>query len=240
MSNSKRQALETIIPRLEKLLPHLGNANAGEGEAARRAINRLLKAAGLDWHDLVAFLSESNEPLLEMLERLFAKDPDILVKIGLKGATFFHSANAPFADVVIDHHRETLPVSEKEFADWLRHLFFREMKKAPSPGAMRQAIETLSAHAKFDGERRDVHLRAAKIGEKIYLDIGDPEWRVVEIEASGWRMIEDSPIRFRRTAGMKPLPLPQLGGSIEQLRSLVNLNEQGRALCILDSRRALP
>jgi hypothetical protein len=33
---NKRQALESIFPKLQKLLPHLGNDNAGEAEAARR------------------------------------------------------------------------------------------------------------------------------------------------------------------------------------------------------------
>jgi hypothetical protein len=47
--------------------------------------------------------------------------------------------------------------------------------------------------------RGSAHLRAAKFGGKIYLDIGDPEWQAIEIDASGWRMIQDSPVRFRRT-----------------------------------------
>ena len=76
--------------------------------------------------------------------------------------------------------------------------------------------------------RGSAHLRAAKFGGKIYLDIGDPEWQAIEIDASGWRMIQDSPVRFRRTVGMAALPLPERGGSITQLRSLVNSDVQLR------------
>src|SRR5262249_14813488 len=37
------------------------------------------------------------------------------------------------------------------------------------------------------------------------------------------RIAEDPPVRFRRSAGMQPLPLPVRGGSIESLASFLNL-----------------
>jgi hypothetical protein len=238
MSMSKRQALEAIFPKLQKLLPHLGNDSANEADNARCAINNLLASVKLDWHDLTILLSDKKEPVLEILNRLFEKDQDILIRLGLAGAAFFCSTEGGFADVIVDRHRNTWPLSGSEFSDWLLHQFFIEKKKAPSLGAMTAAIRTLSAHAKFDGARHEVHLRAATFGGKIYLDIGDPEWHAVEIDASGWRMIQDPPVRFLRTAGMAALPLPQHGGSIEQLRSLVNLNNDGFVLyvsCIEDA-----
>jgi hypothetical protein len=232
MSASKRQALEAIFPKLQKLLPHLGNSNPGEAEAARQAINRLLASAKLDWHDLSVLLLNKEDSILGMLSRLFAKDQDVLIQLGLEGATFFCSAEGAFADVVVDGHRNTMPLSDPEFSEWLTHRFFTKMKKAPGLGAMKQAIRTLSAHAKFECPRYDVHLRAAKVDERIYLDVGDPEWHVIEIDASGWRMVQDSPVRFRRTAGMTALPLPERGGSIEQLRPLVNLSDDGFVLFV--------
>src|SRR5262249_58565876 len=45
----------------------------------------------------------------------------------------------------------------------------------------------------------------------------------VEIGANGWRIAEDPPVRFRRSAGMQPLPLPVRGGSIESLAPFLNL-----------------
>jgi hypothetical protein len=51
----------------------------------------------------------------------------------------------------------------------------------------------------------------------------DEFWRCVEIGANGWRIAEDRRVRFRRSAGMQPLPLPLRGGSIEALAPLLNL-----------------
>jgi hypothetical protein len=41
-----------LVARIEKLVPRLASTHDGEVVATARAINRTLKAAGLDWHDL--------------------------------------------------------------------------------------------------------------------------------------------------------------------------------------------
>jgi hypothetical protein len=53
--------------------------------------------------------------------------------------------------------------------------------------------------------------------------LADEFWRCIEIGANGWRIAEDPPVRFRRSAGMQPLPLPVRGGSIEALAPFLNL-----------------
>lgn len=238
MSQSKRKQLEIIFAKLQKLLPHLGNANPNEAAAALKKINNLLATVELDWHDFVTLLHDKEPSILDWLDKLFAKDQDVLIKLAFAGADFFHSAEATFADVLVDGHRNTWPLSGAEFASWLLHQFYIEMKKAPSLTAMKTAIRTLSALAKFEGAAREVFLRAAKFKGKIYLDIGDPEWNVIEIDRTGWRVIQDSPVRFRRTQGMQTLPMPERGGSIAQLRPLVNLTDDGFVLyvsCVLDA-----
>src|SRR5499427_1527114 len=59
--------------------------------------------------------------------------------------------------------------------------------------------------------------------DRLYLDLGDQSWRAVEIDATGWRIIDSPPVRFRRAAGMQPLPMPMSGGSVEKLRSFLNV-----------------
>jgi hypothetical protein len=72
----------------------------------------------------------------------------------------------------------------------------------------------LEAQAQFDGPQRKVSVRLA---EQDGLILADESWRCVEIGTNGWRIAEDPPVRFRRSAGMQPLPLPVRGGSIEAL-----------------------
>jgi DNA polymerase I-like protein with 3'-5' exonuclease and polymerase domains len=60
----------------------------------------------------------------------------------------------------------------------------------------------------------------------IYLDLADPQWRVVEITPDGWSVIDDSPVKFRRPNTMYPLPEPVAGGSLEELRPFVHLTDE--------------
>ena len=93
-------------------------------------------------------------------------------------------------------------------------------------------MRSLSTHAKFDGPARDVHLRTATLGGKIYVDIADSESQVIEVDRNGWRILRKATVWFRRTTGMAALPLPQRGGSIEQLRRFVNLDATGFILFV--------
>ena len=76
----------------------------------------------------------------------------------------------------------------------------------------------------IDGVDFLVHVRTAEHGGHIYLDLADEHWRAVVIGPEGWRVIGCPPVRFRRSPGMLPLPVPERGGSIEALRSFLNLS----------------
>jgi hypothetical protein len=107
----------------------------------------------------------------------------------------------------------------------LRRCHYEATGEAASPAAIRSALDLLEARAQFDGPERAVHIRTAEHAGRIYLDLADEHWRAVEIGPDGWRVIDSPPVRFRRPAGMLPLPLPvpEPGGSIEALSSFLNL-----------------
>jgi hypothetical protein len=66
-----------------------------------------------------------------------------------------------------------------------------------------------------------------------YLDLADEFWRCVEIDANGWRIADDPPVRFRRSAGMQPLPLPVRGGSIDSLAPFLNLASENELVPVV-------
>jgi hypothetical protein len=240
MSN-KRAARKKINGKLAKLIPLLASDKPDEVLNTAQAIARLLASVNLDFHDLVTFVTEEQAPPADLLRSPLEKDRDALLHLALARASFFHSdAGAAFADVIIDGHRATWQLPS-QFADFLMHEFFLEKRRAPTAAAMQSALRTLIAHARFDGEQHDVHLRVAESNRRIYIDLGDREWRVVEIDEADWRIVTNPPVRFRRSPGMNPLPLPQRGGSIHQLRSFVNLNDTDFTLLVsvlLDGLRA--
>lgn len=148
---------------------------------------------------------------------------EILIELAA-GADLFHSPERTgFADVTINGHRETWPIRSKGFRRWLARGFFERTGGAPGSEALQSALNVIEARAEFDAPEREVYVRVGRFDGRLYLDLADDEWRAVEIDTDGWRIIEDPPVRFRRAAGMQPLPVPEGGGSIKTLRSFLNV-----------------
>ena len=65
------------------------------------------------------------------------------------------------------------------------HQFFPERRRAPTPSAMRNAIRSLSAQAKFEGDQHEVHLRAADFlaaGSTLILGMNSGErWKSIRL-----------------------------------------------------------
>ena len=148
---------------------------------------------------------------------------DILLNVATAAQLFHATDGTPYADLIIDGHRETWPVRSKRFRAWLRQQYYERTWDAPSPGALNAALNVIEAQAQFDGPERKISVRLAEHDGLIYLDLADEFWRCIEIGPRGWRIADDPPVRFRRPAGMLALPLPARGGSIEALAPFLNL-----------------
>src|SRR5690606_34388612 len=91
--------------------------------------------------------------------------------------------------------------------------------------AVADATNLLDARARREAER-SVAVRVGTAGGNVYLDLCDPTWRAVEIGTGGWRLTGRSPVPFRRTKSMRPLPAPARGGSIADLRPFLNVGAE--------------
>ena len=148
---------------------------------------------------------------------------DMLIELACV-ADLFHTADGTaYADIEINEHRETRRVRTKGFRRWLAQRFFEETGGAQSPEGLQSALDVIEAKALFNGPERPVFIRVGGLDGRLYVDLCDEAWRVVEITETGWLVIDEPPVRFRRTAGMLPLPFPTSGGSIETLRSFLNV-----------------
>src|SRR5256886_15666705 len=150
----------------------------------------------------------------------------MLIDMALCEELFHTAAGTAFADIMVDGHRETWPIRSKRFRGWLRRRYYQATGGAASAAEVRSALDLLEARAPFDGPERPVHVRIAEHAGHIYLDLADEHWRAVDIGPDGWRVNRSPPVRFRRPAGMLPLPVPEQGGSIEALLPLLNLSSR--------------
>jgi hypothetical protein len=147
----------------------------------------------------------------------------MLLSLPAAGDLFHTPVGTAFADLLVDGHRQTWPIRSKRFRAWLKRRYYRQTGAALSAAAIRSTLDLLEARAQFDGPGRSVHVRVAEHAGCIYLDLADECWRAVEIGPDGWRVIGSPPVRFLRPPGMLPLPIPQLGGSMQALLPLLNI-----------------
>jgi hypothetical protein len=201
-----------------------------EGEAIRlsrldrvsfaRERKGVARKLGIDVPTLRALVAEKREAAEPDQPR---KQADVLIAL-TEDAQLFHTADGvAFADIEVNEHRETWSIRANGFTRWLRRRFFEKLKSAPNSEAMQSALGVIEAKAHFDAPERKVYLRVGEFENKIYLDLCDTDWRAIEVDANGWRVVTAPPVRFRRTRGMLPLPVPVPGGTIKELRSFLNV-----------------
>jgi hypothetical protein len=148
---------------------------------------------------------------------------DILVALADAAELFCTSDDVAYADIEVNEHRETWPVQSRGFRRWLKRRFFEEMSGAPNGEAVAAALGVIEAKAQHDTPVRDVSVRVGELNGKIYLDLCNAEWRAVEVSEAGWSIVDRPDIRFRRSPDMRPLPVPEPDGSVDGLRTLLNI-----------------
>jgi hypothetical protein len=94
-----------------------------------------------------------------------ASQASLLVDLAASRCDLFcDPAGETYASFVAAHntgeHRETHRLRSKSFNLWLRRLYYDEKKSAPSSEAITSAVKTMMAKAHFDGDRREVYVRA--------------------------------------------------------------------------------
>jgi hypothetical protein len=149
------------------------------------------------------------------------------------GIELFHDPDQHgWASIRVDGHFENRPVRSRPFQLFLLRTYYQETGKSPGAQAIRATLDLLEAKALFDGEEALINLRVADHRGKLYLDLCDRAWRAVEIDAEGWRIVDRPPPRFHRTRGSRPLPAPERGGGLDELRCFLNVDHQGWTLII--------
>jgi hypothetical protein len=93
-------------------------------------------------------------------------------------------------------------------------------------------VDQLTAIALEEGDEIPVYVRLAHVTGKLYIDLADRERRIVEIDANGWRVVDQAPVRFMRSDKMRPLPVPEASGTLEDLRPFVNVEAEDFPLLI--------
>lgn len=116
----------------------------------------------------------------------------------------------------------------------IQKILYDAFKNLPNDSQFRNLLDQLSTKALFEGKEQPVFVRIAAFGDRSFIDLGDEHWSVIEVSGAGWKALKpgDSTVRFKRSGGMLPLPMPIPGGSIGLLRKFIRCSDEGFALLV--------
>jgi len=150
-------------------------------------------------------------------------------------AVLFHDPDGDgYAMLEIAGHKEVWPLKSKGFKRWLAREYFTQTGKAAPSQSMGDALGVLEGKSNWDGPERQVFTRIAEKDGKIYLDLCDEQFRAVEIDKSGWRVVAVPPVDFRRSKGQLALPEPERGGKATDLLPFLNIAKEDWILIAAD------
>jgi len=153
-----------------------------------------------------------------------------LLRLAEPAELFHDGSGKTYATIPVEGHAETHPIRSVSFKRWLILGYFAERQGPPSSEALQATLGVLDARAQFEGPTQAVHTRVAGItnsadlaGSVYYLDLGNDQWESVQVAREGVQITRHPRVRFRRARGMGALPMPKRGGSIDDLRSFLNV-----------------
>jgi hypothetical protein len=222
---------------------HRDRLNTDSSTSRERFIKKLATKIGIERNDLAPLIEvqltkltdevDKNNPVAADSPRGVAKRHATLAANMAADWELWHTpANEAYATLMVEDHKENWPVRSQNFRRFVAKQFFDEHAKAMNSEALAATLTLLEAKALFEGDEHPVYIRLAEHDQNIYLDLCNSTWQVVRITPQGWDVVNDPPVRFRRSRGMLALPVPERGGKVSLLRDFLNVDDDAWKLII--------
>ena len=132
-----------------------------------------------------------------------------LVILARKNADFFQDLDRrAYARITKgDQRGELYPLDSSCFENWLSAINFKVHDEVANSKLKLDAREHLEVESRLSGKNYNVGLRVISNEEFIEIDLGDQDWKSVQITKDGWRVRAHKNF-FYRNNSIKALPIP--------------------------------
>ena len=89
-----------------------------------------------------------------------------------------------YARIPMRGHWENHRIDSVAMQEWLRAQLYKHYQSPLNTETLKQVVETLKTRAKLEGPEHQVYVRIAALPQAIYVDLGGPDWKVVEVTPS--------------------------------------------------------
>lgn len=163
-----------------------------------------------------------------------------LVSYVCENGDVFIDAGTNKACVTIENKgvQVTYEVLSGEFSDWLGNLHYNESKSNSTRGEplrepiLKQVASTLNGIAKNEGSKKQTFIRVGCSDQAYFIFMNNLKQQVIEVNACGWSILDQSSVKFLVKNTMKDLPVPEVNGDYEKLWDYINIPEKYRLLVL--------
>ncbi len=156
-------------------------------------------------------------------------DADVILEM-LEEKSLYHDENAD--KTFIEDDEKIYRIGSQPFIEWISHKYFKEFGRSVNESAIKQVAFTLTGHAKHEGIKQRIYLRAANSQDVVYIFMGDDGWQRIKVTASGWNLDAEKNVKFWKPGSMLALPMPVSGGEIDDLWEYLNISGTDRFLVL--------
>ena len=134
----------------------------------------------------------------------------------------------PYAVIRVNDHTETIALASTNFKHWIARLYYNQKQETLSSEDINGVLLTLKGRALFDGQRRHIEIRTARVTDgdpAIYYDLTNPKWECVKVTPDGWT-VEQAPVLFARYNNNSQQAAPEVdypGDIFDQFLKLTNI-----------------
>ena len=128
------------------------------------------------------------------------------------------------------NHYENIKIRSTEFGHLMLEIYYRNY----DAGVAKETIEQLGSLLMVRStEERYLFNRYAWLGDRLLIDLGDSDWKVIEVSEEGWSIIQPDKSVFRRFRHQLPLPIPKKGGDIKKVFDYLSVKDEGNKALLL-------
>lgn len=142
-------------------------------------------------------------------------------------------SSAAFVSVQSGGGVRTHDIASREFKLFLGSAFRAKFGRTCTSKHIDEALEIIEGECLFGGAEQDVHVRVARVGDRVYVDMGDDKNRVVRIGPERWKVVRRCKVKFVRSSSFLPLPEPERGGDLDNLWRFVNVLDRSDRILVL-------
>lgn len=211
-----------FVKKLVKIAPTLSEARI-EAELLAAAVPEDVEGAAGDDRDDRDDRDDESQHAAERLVKLALAE----YRLGVtqEGDAFAVANDGPSLALMLRGSRDSL-------RGHLLRRYRTEYGRPPGATAVSDCLAQLEAEAAIL-EPEAVHQRVGETEDgRIVIDLGDASGRSVIVGPKGWQVSDKSDLLFKRTRLTSPMPVPQRGASISELREFLNVTDESWPLAL--------